>query len=120
MFEELDENDENFHAIATSAFQVRKINDFVEDEFKILISNIGANLKKVRSFHRFKRDDPTNKKEDTTSINGGFKFYLDEKRFCDVYISLGEGEPTKSFKTCLLCTSPSRRDQRGSRMPSSA
>lgn len=97
MFEELDENDENFYAIATSAFQVSKINDLVEDEFQILISNIGTNFKKVRSFHRFKHDNnPTNKKEDTATINGNFKFYFDEKRHCEVSISLGE--PRTSFK----------------------
>ena len=30
------------------------------------------------------------------------------------------GEPADPFNTCLLYTSPSPRDQRGSRMPSSA
>ena len=43
-----------------------------------------------------------------------------EKKKKFVGVSLVNGYPTEQFKICLLYTSPSPRDQRGSRMPSSA
>ena len=52
---------------------------------------------------------------------GGLEYIWD---FDKTYDSDGDGDPTRdadaTSSTCLLYTSPSPRDQRGSRMPSSA
>ena len=56
-------------------------------------------------------------KEDLTIINYSASWCGPCRQQLPTLESLAEGG---EFKHCLLCTSPSARDQRGSRMPSSA
>ena len=62
--------------------------------------------------------------DDEPSILKGFKLNLGRKYEVFVAESGGEGlrilEEDGPFEVCLLYTSPSPRDQRGTRMPSSA
>ena len=51
-------------------------------------------------------------------IEASSTFQADARRRFD--LSYADGSELKGFNACLLYTSPSPRDQRGSRMPSSA
>ena len=63
---------------------------------------------------------------DVSEREGGVQSVLDlarehgvDRMLC-ISITLGNDGPRQLAKACLLYTSPSPRDQRGSRMPSSA
>lgn len=106
MVREIDENHENFYGVSDRGFIIKRKNKLVEDDFNLLLSNINSRFKRDRVFHRFKSDgNPTEETKETTSINGGFKFFYDEKdkKFSEVYISLRNGrEKLKNAEELFL------------------
>ena len=59
----------------------------------------------------------TNTQNVSVSINKKLDYYIDSQKINPEFL---ETELKRKLKGCLLYTSPSPRDQRGSRMPSSA
>ena len=72
---------------------------------------------------RIIREDADSVKERVKNRGGDAHLLIDEILECDAIRREAETEKQKlqgERKSCLLYTSPSPRDQRGSRMPSSA
>ena len=83
-----------------------------------IIQNIESNGFKVRGRHILKRSQRTNKLE-TCGILNENSFYMFSENVYPYKFGLNYFDTT-TLVDCLLYTSPSPRDKRQSRMPSSA
>ena len=102
-------------------WQTKKIN---QSEFRTLLTKTGIALKnrpkEIKDLKQFKKALSKLINASTLIIrqsiikNGNFFLPEESKEYMIV------NEHIKNFSHCLLYTSPSPRDQRGSRMPSSA